>query len=79
MEQCKYGMNVFDGITGGFLGNMQSNYLSACEKLIKIELDLENAVELYYAESNNPVEHEGKFIKSDSDGFCSLKKEPVNE
>ena len=70
----KYGINVFDGKTGEFIGEMGADYLTVCERLIKIELDLLNAVELYYVETNEPVVHSGKFMKSDNDGFCSLIK-----
>lgn len=68
----KYGMNIFDGKDGHFIGHMDADYLSECERLIKIELDIENAVELYYAESNTPVIHLGKYIRSDAEGWCSL-------
>lgn len=70
----KYGMNIFDGKTGAFVGAMSADYLHERERLIKIELDIENAVELYYVETNKPVEHAGKFVQSDSEGFCSLIK-----
>jgi hypothetical protein len=70
----KYGMNIFDGKDGHFIGHMVADYLSACEHLIKIELDIENAVELYYVETNEPVVHSGKFIQSDAEGWCSLIK-----
>jgi len=75
----KYGMNIFDGKDGHFIGHMDADYLSECERLIKIELDIENAVELYYAETDRlhgylPVEHEGKYIRSDAEGWCSLIK-----
>jgi hypothetical protein len=73
-KMYKYGMNIFYGKSGAVIGHMDANYLSECERLIKIELDLENAVELFYAKTNQPVVHTGKFIQSDSDGFCSLIK-----
>jgi hypothetical protein len=75
----KYGMNIFDGKDGHFIGRMDGDYLSVCERLIRIELDLGNAVELFYEESEQvhgclPVEHKGKYIQSDAEGWCSLIK-----
>ena len=70
----KYGMNIFDGKDGHFIGHIDADYLHECEHLIKIELDIENAVELYYVGTNEPVVHSGKFVRSDAEGWCSLIK-----
>jgi len=69
---AKLSMNIFDGKTGEFVGQMEHTNVIACERLIKIELDLENAVEWFDVETNKPIaDYKGKLINTDSDGFCS--------
>ena len=68
-------MNIFDGKSGRFVGNMTADSFSACERLIKIELDIENAVELYFTKTNGCVTNcVGDIIQVDGDGFCSVIK-----
>ena len=71
-----YGMNIWEGDTGRFVGYMEHVDLGSCETLIKIELDLGNSVELFNLETNKPVSDYkyGKIIETDHDGFCYLTK-----
>lgn len=70
----RYGMNIFDNDV--YAGTMYADTITQCENLIKIELDIEDAVELFYTYNNKPVANYngGYLIKTDSDGFCSLIK-----
>jgi len=71
----KYSMNIFDGKEGTFLGKMQANTLPECEVLSEIELDVNNAVEVYETATDFPVSnYNGKLLKTDSDGFFSRIK-----
>jgi len=69
-------MNIFCGESGQFLGDMVAETLPACERLIVIELNLSNSVELFRLGTNEPVSnYDGKIISTDSDGFCRIKME----
>ena len=69
---AKLSMNIFSGRTGKFIGYMEHTNVIACERLIKAELDIENSVEWFDAETNKPIaNYKGKLIFTDSDGFCA--------
>lgn len=62
-------INVFDGYSGEFRYTKQFD-----EKKVIHELKNGNAVEIYDKESNNPISNVmSNLIKTDSDGFASLK------
>jgi hypothetical protein len=70
----KYGMNIFIGESGESLGYVERNTLADCETIIRFELSIENAVELYYTSTNEPFKNYcGETILTDENGFCSIK------
>lgn len=76
MFKAKYAVNFFNGEVGTFYGTRRFKSYKDSEIIIRFLLKKLMAVEFFNVKTNKPIaNYKGKFINSDIDGFCFLKKE----